>query len=231
MALILALFLQLSSWQWHRYHEKLQLQTTYQAALTAPEISLNAALVLFSTKSITPFIAIKLKGHYDTDKQIVLDNRSQAGHPGYEIYTPFVLDDTPNKAILINRGFIPLGHGWKDIPDLTVTTESIQLNGFLTLAAKNFILGPEIEHTLNAWPLRLARIDFPLLKSYYPYFLVPYVVLLKPQQIGSYLCQWSFPALFAERSLGYTFQWLALALATIVLWTIISFKKERRPHE
>ncbi len=231
MALILALFLQLSSWQWHRYHEKLQLQTTYQAALSAPEISLGAALEQFSVKSTIPFTAIKLAGHYDTTKQIVMDNRSQAGKPGYEIYTPFILNDTPDKAILINRGFVPLGHGWKDLPDLSVTTESLQLSGFLTLAPRNFILGPEIEHAFAAWPLRLARINFALLKNYYPYSLVPYVVLLKPQQPGSYLCQWSFPSLFAERSLGYAFQWLALALATIILWTIISFKKDRCSHE
>ena len=227
MALILALFLQLSSWQWHRYHEKLHLQRTYQAASITPEVPLTQALASIPLQAKdNVFLSIAASGHYDPLHQIVLDNRSMGGQPGYEIFTPLLLDTKPATAILIDRGFIPVGQHWQSLPDLTPPSGQVTLKGFLSQAQHNFILGAAIEASLKPWPLRVARIDFNLLQKHYSYPLVPYVIHLKPKQAGSYLCQWSYPQLFAERSLGYTFQWLALAAATLVLWAIISFKRE-----
>lgn len=226
MAIILALFLQLSSWQWHRYHEKLSLQKNYQAASSAAEIPYPQALQRIKMAPKAPvFIAVTLSGHYDNDHPIVLDNRSLHGQAGYEIFTPLRIDQAPATAILIDRGFVPSGHHWQSLPDLTVTTATVQLRGFLTAPPTTFSLGPAIEPTTPTWPLRAARIDMQALQSHYPYTLSPHVLLLKPAQPGAFACEWSYPQFFAERSLGYTFQWLALALATLVLWAIMSFKK------
>jgi surfeit locus 1 family protein len=226
--LIVVLFLQLSSWQWHRYHLKLDLAASYQAQNKAAAIPLTTALAKAKLQTNTSehvFIKVVATGHYDNQHQIVLDNRSFANKTGYEVLTPLILDTKPGTILLVNRGFIPSGKYWHMLPDLHIGSTQVTLQGILTKPTKAFSLGPVIEASQNPWPLRAARIDLTELQGRYEKPLLPYVLLLAPQQSGSYPCQWSYPQLFAERSLGYTFQWLALACITIILWLVMSIKK------
>lgn len=224
MGLVVVLCLFLSHWQWQRYHLKQALAASYQAQITAPAVDLPQVLTTLPAKTRAPiFLSVRVSGQYDNQRQIVLDNRSHQGRAGYEVFTPFLLNTTPKTAILIDRGFIPSGRYWHQLPDLSVATTSVHLNGFLVKPEASFKLGPAIETVTQ--PMRVARIDIPVLQAHYPYPLLPYIVLLKPKQSGSYVCEWSYPSLFAQRSLGYTFQWLALALAALIAWLIISIKR------
>lgn len=225
MAGIVILCLQLSHWQWHRYHTKQALTQAYQQQWQASPIPLAQALSQLPKQAKAPvFIKVTVTGQYDSQHAVVLDNRSQQGQAGYHILTPLRLADSP-AVLLINRGFIPRGPAWQSVPDLQVSTKPVHLTGFLTTPSQGFSLGAAIETPSVSWPLRLARIDFAELRRHYSPAVLPYILLLLPQQTGAYACQWSYPPLFAERSLGYTFQWLALALITVILWFIISFKK------
>lgn len=222
MAGIVVLFLQLSSWQWHRYHQKLVLQASHQAQLNAPAIPFEQALEQLRRAPTTPvFLSVRVRGRYDAQQQIVLDNRNQAAQAGYEILTPLLLNTHPGTILLVNRGFVPRHSYWHTLPDLQVDTRPVILEGYLSQPTASFALGPAIEANTQLWPLRAARLDLAVLQSYYSQSLLPYVLLLKPQQPGSYLCHWFLPPLSAERSLGYTFQWLVLAILTVVLWWVL----------
>lgn len=224
MGLIVVLCLLLSHWQWQRYHLKQALSAGYQAQITAPAVDLRQALATVPAKLSTPlFLSVRVSGQYDNQRQIVVDNHSHQGRAGYEVLTPFLIDNDPNTAILINRGFIPSGRYWHDLPDLRVATTHFKLEGFLVTPEAAFKLGPAIEVVSN--PMRVARIDVAALQAHYPYHLLPYVLLLKPKQSGAYVCDWSYPPLFAQRSLGYTFQWLALAMVAMIAWLVISIKR------
>ena len=61
--------------------------------------------------------AIELSGTFEPWHQFLLDNRSHAGQPGYEVLTPFLTAD--GRRMLVNRGWVPFG-GYRDrLPDVS----------------------------------------------------------------------------------------------------------------
>ena len=114
---LLPLLLNLGVWQLNRADEKralLQLQGRQQGAET---------LVLSSTppdfSETLLYQPIKALGRYDSDRQFLLDNQVNKGKAGYFVLTPFRLREG-NTAVLVNRGWIPLGKNRADLPDIRV---------------------------------------------------------------------------------------------------------------
>jgi surfeit locus 1 family protein len=100
------LFVSLGRWQWHRGEAKQVLWTAYERNDSTPAPD---ARIDFDTAE--RFKRVALAGHFDPDHQFLLDNRSHAGKPGYEVLTPFVLES--GRRILVNRGWIPFD-GFRD---------------------------------------------------------------------------------------------------------------------
>ena len=84
---LLVLFISLGRWQWHRGEAKQVLWTAYERNDSTPAPD---ARIDFDTAE--RFKRVALAGHFDPDHQFLLDNRSHAGKPGYEVLTPFVLE-------------------------------------------------------------------------------------------------------------------------------------------
>ena len=55
------------------------------------------------------------------------------------------------------------------------------------------------------------------------------ILLLDAQAADGYLREWQPPGLPPSRHWGYAIQWWAFALATLVIWALMSFRKERSP--
>ena len=65
------------------------------------------------------------------------------------------------------------------------------------------------------------RIDPPVLAHALQHPLLPYIILLSPNEVSGFSREWSPPQLFAERSLGYAFQWLAFAIVLIIIYIVM----------
>ena len=110
--ILLVLFVSLGRWQWHRGEAKQVLWDSYERNDVTPALD---ARVDFD--SAERFTSVALTGHFESNRQFLLDNRSHAGQPGYEVLTPFVLES--GRRILVNRGWIPFG-GYRDrLPDVS----------------------------------------------------------------------------------------------------------------
>src|SRR5690242_12186172 len=110
--LLLALFVSLGRWQWQRGEAKQQTWADYEHALHAPPVDAPARF-----DAAPRYLAIRLRGQFDGDHQFLLDNRFFKGNPGYEVLTPFVLED--GRRVLVNRGWIPF-RGYRDqLPDVS----------------------------------------------------------------------------------------------------------------
>lgn len=58
---------------------------------------------------------VTFTGTYDVENEMVVRNRPLNGQPGYEVLTPLKLED--NAAVLINRGWLPIGNAEAGRPD------------------------------------------------------------------------------------------------------------------
>ena len=114
--LLLAAFVNLGAWQWHRGEARQTVWAEYQK---------NAAPInVTQVDEVERFQRISLEGHFEPAQQFLLDNRSHAGQPGYEVLTPFTL--TSGERLLVNRGWVPFT-GYRDrLPDISLSNDAVR---------------------------------------------------------------------------------------------------------
>jgi len=222
-AAIVALFIKLSIWQWHRYQFKKNLEQTYISQLQAAPTAIDQ---LLKNNPSAAYSKIMATGYYGT-KQFLLDNRTKNNQVGFDVITPFKLSH--GGTILVNRGFVAADSHRQIQLDITPPTLPVSLTGLLSKPSKNFIIGPVIEATSQTnWPKLIMRVDPSALSQALHQPLLPYVVLLDRDQSYGFIRDWAPPNLWAARSLGYCFQWLAMALTVLIIYFILYFKTKEK---
>jgi surfeit locus 1 family protein len=164
-------------------------------------------------------------GHYDNRRQILLDNQLREGRPGYHVLTPLRLAD--GGAILVNRGWTPLGESRQTLPDIAVTVEAITVNGWLAQPVNPGLRLGEAAGADQHWPQVMPYIDYAQLAALLGYPLRPALILLEPNQPQGYLRDWRprFGGFGPERHQGYAVQWFALAATLIILYLVAHVRR------
>ena len=123
---LLPILLSLGVWQLNRAEEKRVLISLKEQQQSTETLVLSATLL--DTAEALLYKPIQAIGHYDTNHQYLLDNQVSNGRAGYFVLTPFLLKNE-NKAVLVNRGWLPLGKSRADLPDVSVATKEITITG------------------------------------------------------------------------------------------------------
>jgi surfeit locus 1 family protein len=221
---LLPLLLTLGFWQLDRAKQKqsiIDLQTQRQSTET---ISLTASLPEISDDFL--YKNIKAEGQYDGQHQYLLDNQISKGRAGYFVFSPFRLKNQ-DKAILVNRGWIPLGQHRSDLPDISIenneTTLTGRINRFPTVGLK--LKGAEIP--TKSWPALVQVIDTKVLAEQLEYPLLSFQIELDKAADHGFDREWQKPLVMTpEKHIGYAVQWFLLALTLTVLFAKYGFKKD-----
>ncbi len=221
---ILPILLALGLWQLNRAEEKRvairlqeQRQSTNAFVLTASTLDELEALLY---KPIQAF------GHFDVSHQYLLDNQINNGKAGYFVLTPFFLKDA-NKAVLVNRGWIPLGNNRADLPDTNGIDKSEisitgRVNRFQNVGIK--LAGAEIPS--QGWPSVVQVVDVNALSKRLGYPLFSFQVELDKNAKDGYVRDWHEALVMTpEKHIGYAVQWFLLALTLTVLFVKYGIKK------
>jgi cytochrome oxidase assembly protein ShyY1 len=217
---LLTLFVSLGRWQWHRGEAKQAVWNTYERNDATP--ALNAP-VNFDTAE--RFKRVAFDGRFDPEHQFLLDNRSHAGKPGYEVLTPFVLKD--GRRILVNRGWIPFG-GYRDrLPDVSMPgSSSATIAGRLDeLPTPGLASGRAPPDTGATWPKLTSFPTHTELEASLGDKLARRILLLDPQLPGGYVREWSPPGMPPTRHFSYAIQWWGFAAVLLVLYFGLNFRK------
>ena len=163
-------------------------------------------------------------GRYDNAHQLLLDNRTHEGRAGYQVLTPFILRNS-EVAVLVNRGWVPLGVSRNQLPDVTVDEAQRTVLGRLKIPpAKVFMLGEE--EPRQAWPYRIQRIHIPALSEELQRTLLPVVLLLDNAEPDGYLRDWRPLSGFGpEKNVGYAVQWFGLAAALLIIYFTVNSRR------
>jgi surfeit locus 1 family protein len=221
---LLPILLALGVWQLNRAEEKRVLISLKQQRQS------TEILILSTTLPDTPeahlYKPIQAIGHYDTDHQYLLDNQVNKGRAGYFVLTPFMLKNK-NKAVLVNRGWLPLGKSRSDLPDIPVDSREITLNGrincFPTVGLK--LAGAEIP--TDSWPAIVQVVDTQVLAKKLGYPLLGFQVELDKQADDGFTREWHETlAMTPEKHIGYAVQWFLLALTLTVLFVKYGINKK-----
>lgn len=224
---ILPLLLALGFWQLDRSEQKRLLQQSFIEKSEQRPVSITEINAADPGEHYRRILA---EGHYDSQRQILLDNQVQAGRPGFHVYTPFKLAGM-EAAVLINRGWVPLGPTRQQLPEIVVGNDPISIDGRIAQPANPGLLLDNILSEKPAWPQIVQHIDYDQLAEMLGYTLLPAVVLLDAGSQRGYVRTWqpTFGGFGPERHLGYAVQWFALAITLIILYLVINTKWRRQP--
>jgi surfeit locus 1 family protein len=225
-ALAIAAFVWLGSWQYHRGVARAQQWSDFGVAAETQDA---AAAQLASTPRWT---RVRVRGHWDGERQFLLDNISHGGAPGYEVLTVLRLEE--GGELLVNRGWVPFS-GYRDrLPDVSIAGISAgdgevqALTGRLgMLPVAGLAAGRQPPATQGPWPRLTSFPQHAELEASLGSSLLPPVLLLDPDSGAGYLREWRPPGLAPERHFGYAVQWWMFAAAALVLFVVLNRKRNR----
>ena len=220
------LFAQLGRWQWHRAEEKRQLA----AAFVAGAADFSSELGRRSTAELPRYTQLRVHGAYEPAHQFLLDNMTHAGRAGYQVLTPFRLDD--GRLLLVNRGWLPLPGERRDVlPDVALAdTGFANIGGRLdVLPVAGLASGQAPPGTDPAWPKRTSFPTMAQLSAALGQPLESRQLLLAPGEPQGYLRDWQdasigFPP---ERHVSYAVQWWGLGALSLFLYLFMNLECRR----
>ncbi|VAW74967.1 Cytochrome oxidase biogenesis protein Surf1, facilitates heme A insertion [hydrothermal vent metagenome] len=216
--------LSLGFWQLDRAEQKKALLTRYDGGQEQAVLQLEAEL-----KSATGlnYHSAVVAGHYDNRHQFLLDNRTHAGQAGYQILTPFVIRDS-GVAVLVNRGWVPLGQSRDQFPDVDVSEHRQQISGRIKIPPEKVFMLAE-EEPRQRWPWRIQQVRINALSTELGQPLLPVVLLLDAGEAEGYVRQWRPAAGFGpERNVGYAVQWFGLAITLLIIYLVVNTRRVKR---
>lgn len=220
---LLALLLALGGWQLQRADEKSALLASQEARRQAPAQPIGEL-----ERSADPaFQRVLLRGYFDGEHSLLLDNRTRDGRVGVELLQPFY-DQPSGLWLLLNRGWLP----WPDrrTPvSFSTPTGALQLQAWIYVApGESFQL--QADQPGNAWPQLLTRVDAGALWRQLGRAGWPYELRLLPGP-AAYQADWAVVAMGPEKHLGYAVQWFALAVALACLFIYFGIRNAKEQSD
>ena len=226
--LILPVLIRLGFWQLERAEEKRILIAQFQEQQkTGP---LEVKDFLEPDKKLN-YRNVKVQGNYQTDYQVLIDNKVYQNQAGYYSVTPLKIKNS-TYSILVNRGWIPMGKNRADLPIITTTTDLIKLDGKIKLIEKKpFKLGNGFQSN-NGWPAVVQWLNIADIEQKTGLKLLPYILLLNQGHDSGFVRNWKPVVMQPEKSTSYAVQWFSLALALIIIYIVVNLKKiERKQND
>lgn len=212
----------LGQWQLSRAEYKDNLQNKIVERQNKPSIGYNQ-LPLDDDERV--FLPVVFEGRYDADHSILLDNRVVDGVVGYDIFTPFILNN--GAAILINRGFIPLGASRQDIPQFSTPQGQVAIKGLLEKTPSRAVFLSDEFNEVKQWPGVVQFVDNAALEVKLGYQLMAEILRLAKNSPGGFKHYQPVINLDSDKNRGYAFQWFAMMTALLILYIVVNTKKRK----
>jgi len=212
-------FVGLGLWQVGRASEKQKLQEQYDARTADAVVRLGAQP---ADPQVLRFYRVSVQGQYETQRQILIDNRVHKGIAGYHVVTPLRIQGS-DMRVLINRGWIPIGESRARLPDIETPAGDQTIQGIAVVPLeKAFMLREPTPLTGGRWETVWQHLDLERFRKAVGYPLQPVVVLLDPaSRAGGFTREWSRLDAGIAVHQAYAFQWFALAVAALGLYFIL----------
>lgn len=236
--LCIPLFVHFGQWQYGKAQQKIALQQQYDAYAHTPAVSLPNRI---DDPAAWKYKPVKATGEYLTQYQILLDNQLNGEAVGYHVITP-LKDSQTGTVVLVDRGWVLAMDNHRDLPKIEAPDGAVDVAGIAWLpASKFFTLGVDesagndaSNHVANhqltqPLPAVWQNMDMKAYQKMVPFTVLPIVMRLNADVngAGGFERQWPAPAERIEMHLSYAYQWYGFAVATLLIYLFVSFKKQQ----
>jgi surfeit locus 1 family protein len=220
----------LGVWQLERAEEKRALVAQWQAAAEDAPQPLAQAVADGNPARFAPVTA---RGRYDAGHQLLLDNRIHGNRPGFQVLTPLRLEGA-DRAVLVNRGWVPMGASRRDLPALPTPAGPVRIRGALVAPPENGIRLGAADAGRGEWPKVVQYVVPERVADQLGYPVMDRVVRLAPEAEGGFVRDWGEapPVPFGpERHVGYAVQWFALAATLVAIFVAVNLRRKGRADD
>ena len=224
--LMFVLLISLGCWQWGRALEKEALSSDFEQGQD------DVALTVESDTRVDAFHyrRVQVTGHYDALRQFLLDNRTRDGVAGYNVITPLVLADGKT-ALLVNRGWTPVGADRTQLPEIPVNTQLMRVRGTLAPVPRVFLLGDD-GHNGHGWPRVVQSLDYTAMEQTTGYRFLRAQLWLSAPADDPLIREWSaYYGITPERHRAYAVQWFGLATTLLILYVAVTLRRSKPKGE
>lgn len=225
---LLGLFVAAGVWQVGRAHYKASLQVQMANAAQEPAISVAGAT---SNARALDFHKLTARGSWIADKTLFIDNKVSNGVIGYHVVTPLCIEASQS-CVLVNRGWIAAPALRSELPHVETPTVVVEVSGIARIPSERFLELSTRTIEGRVW----QNLTVERFRAWSGLMLLP-VVLYQDNAVDAGLVPVT-PApevsgLGADRHWGYAFMWFSLAVLTLILIVVTTFKaiKRNEPNE
>ena len=221
LLLCIPLFIKLGLWQYQKAELGTKIQSSYDRSLDQDALNLPSKL---GDLDMWNYKKVKIKGHYETKYQILLDNQVENNVAGFYVITPFKLEGS-HDYVLVNRGWIAGGATHTDLPTVSTPDEALEVIGLVWLPS-NKIFTLESEPQTNTWSVIWQHMDMARYQKIVPIRILPLVIKLDAKSTaGGFVRNWQLPPSKIATNMGYAYQWFGFAIASVLIYLFTSIKK------
>ena len=213
VAVLVPTFVSLGLWQWNKAAGKEARQSLLDARGHEPVVQLAAAAV--DAESLR-YRHVTVRGRYEPQFQILIDNRVHQERAGYHVVTPLRIEGS-DMRVLVNRGWVPAALDRK-LPSVETPSGEVDLLATAVIPGTRFFtLAPE--QTGSGWQTLWQNLDLARYRQAVDFRLQPIVLQLEPESAGGgFVREWPRFDERIERHIGYAWQWFGFAVATVGIW-------------
>jgi surfeit locus 1 family protein len=220
MVVMLPLFVALGFWQLGRGEEKRLMLSTYAERRVAPAVPAQALPAMADAA----FRRVQLRGTFDAEHSLLLDNSTRDGKVGVELIQPFH-DQVSGLWLMVNRGWLP----WPDRrtpPSFDTPVEPLSLDTWVYISpGATFQLHPDAAAGL--WPRLVTVVDPAGVWGETGREGFAHALRLEPGP-AAYRLDWPVVSMGPEKHLGYAVQWFAMATALVGLYLYLGWTHTKR---
>ncbi|MEO8767047.1 MAG: SURF1 family protein [Nitrosospira sp.] len=222
-AVAIVIMLQLGNWQLSRAQEKESRQERLDLLSQQPAIALPTVPVKLEDFQ---YRRVEARGTYVPIHTIYLDNKIYRGIAGYHIVTPLRIG-TSSMHVLVNRGWVAADLDRSKLPRVPASDGPIVVSGIATTAIqKTLELSKELVSG-QVW----ENLDLERYRNATGLLLQPVMILQQDEIEDGLVRHWPRPDSGSGKNLGYAFQWFAMALAVLIIYLVLSVKRERSENK
>lgn len=175
------------------------------------------------------FLPVTIEGTFDSDRQILLDNQVFNQQVGYGVYTPLLRENEP--AVLVKRGWVPIGRTRQDMPDVQIQEPSHRIQGLLAKPPSHGLVLAENVNRYQQWPAVVQFIDLQEIESILGYALYPMIIILDNNDVSALHYEPIHFSMGSDKHRAYAFQWFGLAAALVIIYLVVNTKRGKSNNE
>lgn len=214
----------LALWQVDRATEKREIIQRWNERATVPLETLSRPYSLPQ-----PVTGV---GIWDSNRQLLLDNRIKDRRTGVNVLTPLTISD--GRVFLVNRGWAAWPTRTSPLPDPGVSGPGSgvvsEIRGVLnTPPGTGIRLGEAETVDGDDWPVLVTYFDHDMLVEVFGDALQPAVIQLDPEHPEHLTGDaWKVVTFGPDRHIGYAMTWTSIALVVAGIWLVLTIRQARR---